>query len=325
MASSVVITIDVDEQQRAFIHKVLANADLTFLTDLAENERPSALRQAQVVFSWNLPRELSQDELSLLKNARLIQLVSAGVGSLPFDALPNGPHIASNACGVRQPPGEHVLGMSLALAKRLCSEHASLKRGKFDQFTPNRMLKGKVCGILGFGGIGQATAKLMRALGMRIYAINRTGKSEQKVDFTGTLQDLKRVLNESDVVVVSLPLNNLTRGLIGERELGWMKEDAILINVARGEIIDEGAFYHHLKAHPDFLAGIDAWWVEPFRHGEFRMNYPFLELPNVLGSPHNSAVVPEALLQGAGHALENVRRFLDGEAIRGVIRREDYA
>ncbi len=90
------------------------------------------------------------------------------------------------------------------------------------------------------------------------------------------------------------------------------------------KIIDEGAFYRHLKAHPNFLAGIDAWWVEPFRQGEFRMNYPFLELPNVLGSPHNSAVVPETMLQGASHALENVRRFLDGEALRGVIRREEY-
>jgi phosphoglycerate dehydrogenase-like enzyme len=186
------------------------------------------------------------------------------------------------------------------------------------------MLKGKVCGIPGFGGIGQATAKLMAALAMRIFAINRTGRSEQPLDFIGTLQDLKRVLTESDLVVVSLPLSNLTRGLIGERELGWMKEDAILINVARGEIIDEGDFYRHLKAHLAFLAGIDAWWVEPFRHGEFRMDHPFLELPNVLGSPHNSAVVPEAMMQGASHALQNVRRFLDGDPIRGVIRREEY-
>jgi phosphoglycerate dehydrogenase-like enzyme len=323
-STSVVVTIGVDERQRGLIEKYLENAQVTYLADLNAKERAAALRNAQVVFSWNLPRELDEDELGLLKNAELIQLVSAGVDHLPFEKLANGPIIASNAGAFAEPMAEHVLGMTLALAKRLCPEHNKLKQGNFDQFTNNRFLKGKVCGILGYGGIGQATAKLMRALGMRIFAVNRSAETGQDVDFIGTLQDLEHVLNASDLVVISLPLNNVTRGLIGERELGWMKQDAILVNVARGEIIQEGPFYQHLKSHPEFLAGIDAWWVEPFRQGEFRLNYPFLDLPNVLGSPHNSAVVPETMLQGASHALENVRRYLNGEPVQGVIRRDEY-
>jgi phosphoglycerate dehydrogenase-like enzyme len=125
-------------------------------------------------------------------------------------------------------------------------------------------------------------------------------------------------------VVISLPLTKATRGLIGSRELDRMKPDAILINAARGDIIDEHALYVHLSSHPGFSAGIDAWWIEPFTAGEFRTNYPFLALPNVLGSPHNSTMVPGMNKEGLRRAVENVNRFLTGGPVRGVVRREEY-
>ncbi len=103
-----------------------------------------------------------------------------------------------------------------------------------------------------------------------------------------------------------------------------MKPNAILINVARGALLDEEALYNHVKSHPDFLLGIDAWWTEPFLAGEFRMEYPFLDLPNVLGSPHNSGVVPMILTGATRQAAVNVQRFLKGEQVVGIARREDY-
>jgi len=158
---------------------------------------------------------------------------------------------------------------------------------------------------------------------MRIYAVNTSGTSSEPTDFLGTLHDLEQVLRASDVVVISLPLTKATRGLIGKEQLAWMKPDAILVNVARGAIIDEEALYSHVKSHPSFLVGIDAWWTEPFLHGSFRMEYPFLELPNVLGSPHNSGVVPHVLVDGTRQAAENVKHFLKGEQVIGIAR-EDY-
>jgi phosphoglycerate dehydrogenase-like enzyme len=214
---------------------------------------------------------------------------------------------------------EHIVALVLAAAKRLFIEHANLKRGEFNQHSANRMLRGGVCGILGFGSVGVATARLMRALGMKIHAINRRGASEEPTDWISTTERLDELLRASDVLVISAALTTATEGLIGARELALMKEDAILINVARGEIVDEAALYAHLVAHPRFFAGIDAWWVEPVRHGRFTMGHPFLDLPNVIGSPHNSAGGGAWRDEYLRRAVANCRRAILGETPLNLI------
>ena len=138
---------------------------------------------------------------------------------------------------------EHALAMALAALKRLFVEHAKLAAGTFDQFRGNRMLAGSVCGILGFGGIGVATARLMRGLGVRVHAINRSGATTEPVDWIGRNSDLDQLLSSSDILILSLPLTPATKGLLAKCELALMKRDAILINLARGEILDETALF----------------------------------------------------------------------------------
>ena len=321
----IVVTFNASPEEKAPLLEVLGSeAYLTFLNEIPPEQREQALQEANLLLSWNFPREIPPQDYPSLQQVTFIQLLSAGADHMPFADLP--PHIlvASNPGAYAAPMAEHVMAMTLALAKRLLVEDQKLRNGEFDQFTPNRMLAGMTAGILGFGGIGRASARLMRAFGMYIYAINHSGTSPEPTDFLGTLRDLKHVLRASDVVVISLPLTRETRGLIGKEELAWMKLDAMLVNVARGAIVDEGALYTHVKSHPTFLVGIDAWWTEPFLHGSFRMEYPFLELPNVLGSPHNSGVVPHILVDAARRAAENVKHFLKGEQVLGIARREDY-
>jgi phosphoglycerate dehydrogenase-like enzyme len=320
----IVVTYEPGETGRALLTEMLGPlASLTFLRDLSEAERESKLSVAEVLLSWHPLRELRPEEWDAIGSVRLIQLISAGADHVPFANLPVGATLASNAGAYAEPMAEHVLAMALALAKRLVVEHENLAHGEFNQGVQNQALRGATCGILGFGGIGQATACLMQAIGMKIFALNRSGRTQKTVDFIGTLDDLERVLRVSDVVVVALPLTATTRGLIGGKELGWMKPDVILINVARGAIIDEEALYEHLKSRRGFRAGIDAWWVEPFLHGGFRLDHPFLELPNVLGSPHNSAMVPGVMIEGLRRAGENVRRYLSGKPLTGIVRPED--
>ena len=232
--------------------------------------------------------------------------------------------MASNAGAYAEPMAEHVLAMALALAKRLPQNHAALARGVFDQQTPTRLIRGSVVGVLGFGGIGQASARLFSALGARIHAVNRSGKASETVDWIGTLEELPTMLSACDVLVISLPLTRATRGLLGEPQLAAMKPDAILVNVARAAILDERALYEHLRRSPAFSAGIDAWWQEPHRSGSFTTRYPLLELPNVLGSPHNSAIASGSLGTAARLAAENVARYLRGEPPEHIVDRSDY-
>lgn len=322
----VAVSYPVDDDFTAINTDVLGDeASLVFLSQLPEAERAEVLQRAEVLIGWQLRRELPPGALQRAAGLRFIELLSAGVDGVDFATIPEHAVLAGNVGAYAEPIAEHVLAMTLSLAKRLPQQHAALASGRFDQGTLNRTLNGAVCAILGFGGIGQRTASLMRAFGARIYAVNSTGRTTEPVEFAGTLADLDQVLAAADVVVIALPLAAATRGLLGQRELGLMKPGAILINVARGAIIDQEALYEHLRANPEFSAGIDAWWHEPGTDGTFRVDFPFFELPNLLGSPHNSGFVPGVLQVAAQRAAENVRRYLRGEAAAGVVRREDYS
>jgi phosphoglycerate dehydrogenase-like enzyme len=318
------ITFEVKDTNRAIVSEGIGGiADIRYLTDLNPSERQDVLKCADVLLARNTAKELRSEELPLLRRARLIQFLSAGIDYIPLRDLPPGIPLASNAGAYAEPMAEHALAMALAAAKRLFIEHQNLLLGEFNQFTPNKMLAGRICGFFGFGGYGIATARLMRCLGMRIRAINRRGATSEPVDWVGAPDRLDELMAASDVLIISAPLTRVTERVIGARELSLTKEDAILVNLARGEIVDEIGLYDHLKAKPRFTACLDAWWIEPVRHGEFHINRPFLELPNVIASPHNSASVPNASEVALRHAVANCRRVLLGEAPLHLIAADD--
>lgn len=319
-----VVTFEVNERGRATIAEALCGAaDVIYLADVEGPARPGVLNHAGALLVRRPANELRPDELTLIRKVRLVQFMSAGIDFIPLHDFPQEVPMASNGGAYAEPMAEHALAMALAAAKRLFVEHESLSRGEFNQFTPNKMLAGGVCGVFGFGGIGIATARLMRCVGMRIRAINRHGATEEPVDWIGTPDRLDELLAASDVLLISAPLTPSTERVIGARGLSLMKPDAILVNVARGEIVDGPALYAHLRANPQFTACIDAWWVEPVRHGEFRMDQPFLQLPNVIGSPHNSASTSATYEVALRRAVENCRRALTGEMPLHLIRPDE--
>ena len=312
-----------EPEHRAVIDEALGDvAEVVYLQDLPEDERAEAVRGARVVISIYPDKEIG--DLSLLEGVELLQIVWAGVDHVPFEDVPEGVIVASNAGAYAEPMAEHVMGMVLALAKRLLPNHLKLARGIYDRHTLNKEIRGKNLGILGFGGIGKAVARAFRCFDMKVFAINRSGRTEEPVEFVGTLKDLDYVLKVSDVLVISLPLTKETRNLITRRELNLMKRDAILINVARADIVNQRDLYEHLKENPEFQAGFDVWWKEPFKGEPFSVDYPFFDLENFLGSPHNSNIVPGMFSKALRRAVANVREYLLTGRARNVVRREEY-
>jgi len=315
---------------RDLIEKALAEtATVVYLADIDAADASARRHQligSNVVFCLQPNAELEPGVLKQIPHLDFVQSLSAGVDHIDFSNFPENTPIACNAGAYAQPMAEHILAMVLALTKKLPQRHQAMRDGEFDQLSVTGTLRGKIAGILGYGGIGKETASLLRNMGMTILAINTSGSPQPHVEFTGTVADLEQIMRASDVFVVSLPLTIDSKGMLGAEQLAWLKSDSIIVNVARGEIIEQQALYEHLKAHPEASAAIDAWWVEPFRHGEFRLDYPFLEMPNVLGSPHNSPRTPGADLEAVDQATANIKRFLTAGKVTGLLdlRRDSY-
>lgn len=320
--STLLVTIPVDPAQRATIEAELpAAVDCRYIDDCDGDDRAEAVADADGLLSQVPHEELDDSELARLHADQVLQVVLAGVDHLPLNELPDGLVIQNNAGAHAEPIAEHVLAMYFALSKRLRIEHQKLQAGEFDQFRPNRRVADSTCGIVGFGGIGQATTRLLQAVGVSVLAINRSGEAETPVEFLGTPEDLEYVLRRADGLVLSAPLTPETRGIIGREQLRWLPVDGMVINIARGELIDQAALYEHLQDNPTFQAGIDAWWTEPIRHGSFEMAHPFLDLPNVIGSPHNAAQVPGIREQSLQQAVQNVSEALTTGEYTNVVDR----
>lgn len=281
---------------------------------------------AALVLSW--PGFMSREGLGGMTRLRLVQTFMVGVNHVPLNDLPASVVVCNNAGAFSVEVGEHAWGLLLAAAKKIVATHTLVRAGEksFSAFREERDIKvldGKTMGIIGFGGIGRTVAGYAKAFGMKVVALNRSRKKAAGVRLLYGRKGLELLLRISDAILISLPLTTSTDRLIGQNELGMMKKDAMLVNVARGDIVDRAALYSHLKANPSFRYATDVWW---FKEGKetLETEQPFVGLPNFVGTPHTSG--PTSLAGGAPQreAVDNVIRFLRGLKPRNVVDRSDY-
>src|SRR4051812_47061429 len=207
---------------------------------------------------------------------RLVQVPGAGLDRVERGALRPGTHLA-NAFGHEVGIAEYAIGAMIALTRGFARLDAALREGRWESqwavgvpappLWPE--LAGKTLGILGFGHIGRALAQRAAAFDMRVCAIRRETEAESpaRVAFVGGPERLEEVLRGADYLAITLSLSNATRGMLDDRRLRLLKPTAILINVARAEIVDEMALYEALASGRLAGAALDVWWRYPTAAG----------------------------------------------------------
>jgi phosphoglycerate dehydrogenase-like enzyme len=286
----------------------------------------SRLADVDVLVTLVFNREMA----AVAKRLKLVQVPGAGLDRIDRAAVPPGAALA-NAYGHEVGIAEYVIGAMLAFTRSFGRIDASLRRGAWESQwaigstapPPWPELAGKTLSILGYGRIGQALARRARAFDMDVCAIRRDVASSQGdgLALLGGPDALDEVLRRADYLAVTLSLNEHTRGLLGERELALLKPSAVLVNVARGEIIDEDALYRALQERRIAGAALDVWYRYPKEPGTtFPARRPFHELPNVLMTPHVSGWTEGMLEARAKLIAENIERTARGEPPLNLIR-----
>lgn len=254
---------------------------------------------------------------------KLMQVPGAGLDRIDVAALPSSTWLA-NVYGHEIGIAEYVIGAMLACTRDFARLDARLRQGNWESqwavATPSPApwpeLAGKTLGILGYGRIGQCVARRAQAFDMEVWAIRRdpARSPTHGLAFLGGPEALDEVLRHADYLVLTLSLTEATRGLLGERELRLLPPTAVLINVARAEIIEAAALYRALAQRTIAGAALDVWYQYPTGPGPtWPAPQAFQALPNVLMTPHVSGWTEGMLEARAQGIAENIHRVARGE------------
>lgn len=302
----------------------LASVDVPVqaMGDGAEDVPPRLLeeiRDAEVYCGWGLPREAFRAAGRL----RWVHSGAAGVGGTLYPEMRASDVVLTNSAGAyAEPMAEHALAMIHHFARGLDVAAAGQSRGEWRHADlarrgrPQVELPGKVAGVLGYGATGRAVGRRASALGMQVWATRRSPSEEPpgEVDRMLGPEGTGEVLEGADFLVLTLPGTEETRGLVGAEELVRMKESATLVNVGRGELVDEEALARALQDGEIRGAGLDVFREEPLPPSS-----PLWALENVLITPHVAGQSPGYWDRELDLIEENVRRYRAGEPLRNRV------
>jgi glycerate dehydrogenase len=277
-----------------------------------EEEVASRLRNADIVVTNKVA--LNKTAIAAANNLKLICIAATGTNNVDLDAAREAGIGVCNVVRYATPSVvQHTFALILSLTRRLTEHQQAVRCGDWQrspQFClldyPIRELNGLSLGIIGYGELGKAVARAAECFGMKVIIAQRPGSTATATD-RFLLDDL---LSEADVVSLHCPLADNTRHLIGRRELGLMKNDALLINVARGGIVDEAALAQAITEGSIGGAGVDVLAEEPPVHGSPLLD---VESPRLLLTPHVAWASRSARQRLIDEVAKNIRAFIRGE------------
>lgn len=255
-------------------------------------------------------------------NLKLFQSTSAGVEKLLRDNIPENIIVTNTTGAFGDVISEYVIGGILSLYRGLFGYRDNQVKHIWQQKMARELtLKGKQALILGCGDLGSKTAQKLKAFGVKTLGIRKTPSPVEGIDEVYGVSDLNKIIPESDLVICCLPNTPLTDGLVGKEQFALMKQDAMFVNVGRGNVVDTDALIETLKSGKLFGAVLDVFDIEPLPEKS-----PLWDMENVLITPHISGPsfghFPEVEKEIAEICAENILRFLSGKPLLNVVNRK---
>lgn len=264
------------------------------------------VKDAEVLIIANMP--LKGEVIRAAANLKMISVAFTGVDHVDLEVCRERDILVCNAAGYSTPAvAELTFGLILALLRNIVSLDKITREGKTKDGYSQSELRGKTLGIIGLGAIGIEVAKIGQAFGCKVIGYNRSEKPFLK-DMGISQMSLDEVLSQSDVVSLHIPLNKETKGFIGKEKIELMKETSILINTARGPLVDNEALAKALREGKIAGAGIDVFDMEP----PLPLDYPLLHSPNTVVAPHIGFASKEAMVRRAEIVVTNIEKWVGG-------------
>lgn len=289
--------------------------------DASADDRARLLARADFLMgSWvTTTITLTEADYQAAPHLKLVQVMSAGYEHVDLNlAARYGVPVATFGEAMASVVAEHTLLLMLAVYRQLLQLDAAVRSGAWRKNEPAlRELRGKRVGLVGLGYIGREVALRLRAFGAEVVYTARQPVPDE-ADLGAAYLPLDALLRESDIVSLHLPLARSTRGLIGERELGLMKPDAVLINTSRGAVVDQAALLAALTSGALAGAGLDVLDPEPPEPSS-----PLLQLPNVVFTPHTGGQADDVWPRIVRTCFANIERVASGEPPRYPARNFD--